>query len=48
MKIREKLNKDRNKIFLLGFISWVLFAAGIIFSGTQKDNSFPILIYQKK
>ena len=44
MKIREKLNRTRKKIFFLGFISWILFAAGIVLLALQKNDEFPILI----
>ncbi|MFH1092749.1 MAG: hypothetical protein V1739_01180 [Candidatus Omnitrophota bacterium] len=46
MKIREKLNKIRNTIYLLGFLSWLLLtlAASLVFSKTQHNNSFPIVI----
>jgi len=44
MKIREKLNKTRKKIYLLGFLSWVLILAVMVFSATQKNDSFSALI----
>lgn len=44
MKIRDKLNKTRKIIYLVGFLSWVLFAASIIFSATKKNSSFEIII----
>ncbi len=44
MKIREKINKIRKRIYLLGFISWLLFVAYLVFSATQKSNSFNALI----
>lgn len=44
MKIREKLNQTRKKMYFLGLISWVLFVAGIVLMASQKNNYFPILI----
>lgn len=44
MKIRENLNKTRKKIYILGFLSWVLFLAGMVFLAMQKNDSFPTLI----
>jgi predicted Na+-dependent transporter len=44
MKIREKLNKIRNKIYLLGFLSWLLIVASMVFSETQHNNSFSIVM----
>ena len=44
MKIREKLNKTRKKIYLIGFLSWVLVAASIVFSATNENDSFEMLI----
>lgn len=44
MKIREKLNQTRKKIYLFGFLSWVLLLASMVFSAIQNNDSFPILI----
>lgn len=44
MKIREKLNQTRKKIYLRSFLSWVLILASMVFSAIQNNDSFPILI----
>lgn len=44
MKIREKLNQTRKKMFLLSFTFWVLIIAGLVYSTIQKNDLFPILI----
>lgn len=45
MKIREKLNKTRKKIYLLCLISWALTVAVLVLSETQQKNSLSILIF---
>lgn len=44
MKIREKLNQTRKRLFLLAVLSWVLVIVALIFSDMQNNDSFPPLI----
>jgi hypothetical protein len=39
MKIREELNKTRKTVFLFSFLSWILFAAATVLTGTYKSDS---------
>ncbi|MFH1458993.1 MAG: hypothetical protein ABIG64_01285 [Candidatus Omnitrophota bacterium] len=44
MKIREKLNKIKNRLYLMGFLAWLAFPATIILSTINKNFSIYILI----